>query len=166
MENKSLRPIPAPKGKAGSFEPAFWCGLKVSKEKTIDNCFLCRARAGQGVSEATSVARDTSMLASRRRTRGRKAGYSPKANISTPYALKASFQNYGWDMRTRHRTTRDSELKPSPHRPKSKNIGVTTKVTPIFLVEVAGLELAASSTRNWRATNCATPRNIDFKAEL
>ena len=26
------------------------------------------------------------------------------------------------------------------------------------LVEVAGLELAASSTRNWRATNCATPR--------
>ena len=27
-----------------------------------------------------------------------------------------------------------------------------------FLVEVAGLELAASSTRNWRATNCATPR--------
>ena len=33
---------------------------------------------------------------------------------------------------------RDNELKPSPHRPKSKNIGVTTKVTPIFLVEVAG----------------------------
>ena len=29
----------------------------------------------------------------------------------------------------------------------------------VFLVEVAGLELAASSTRNWRATNCATPRN-------
>ncbi len=29
-----------------------------------------------------------------------------------------------------------------------------------FMVEVAGLELAASSTRNWRATNCATPRNI------
>ncbi len=28
-----------------------------------------------------------------------------------------------------------------------------------FLVEVAGLELAASSTRNWRATNCATPRS-------
>ena len=28
-----------------------------------------------------------------------------------------------------------------------------------YLVEVAGLELAASSTRNWRATNCATPRN-------
>ena len=28
-----------------------------------------------------------------------------------------------------------------------------------FLVEVAGLELAASSTRNWRAANCATPRN-------
>ena len=28
------------------------------------------------------------------------------------------------------------------------------------MVEVAGLELAASSTRNWRATNCATPRNI------
>ena len=27
-----------------------------------------------------------------------------------------------------------------------------------FLVEVAGLELAASSTRNWRATSCATPR--------
>ena len=28
----------------------------------------------------------------------------------------------------------------------------------LFLVEVAGLELAASSTRNWRATTCATPR--------
>ena len=33
----------------------------------------------------------------------------------------------------------------------------------VFLVEVAGLELAASSTRNWRATNCATPRKITFK---
>ena len=33
-----------------------------------------------------------------------------------------------------------------------------------FLVEVAGLELAASSTRNWRATNCATPRFDDFYA--
>ncbi len=32
----------------------------------------------------------------------------------------------------------------------------------LFLVEVAGLELAASSTRNWRATNCATPRNEIF----
>ena len=27
-----------------------------------------------------------------------------------------------------------------------------------LVVEVAGLELAASSTRNWRATTCATPR--------
>lgn len=26
------------------------------------------------------------------------------------------------------------------------------------LVEVARLELTASSTRNWRATTCATPR--------
>ena len=34
----------------------------------------------------------------------------------------------------------------------------------LFLVEVAGLELAASSTRNWRATNCATPRFDDFYA--
>ena len=33
-----------------------------------------------------------------------------------------------------------------------------------YLVEVAGLELAASSTRNWRATNCATPRFDDFYA--
>ena len=33
----------------------------------------------------------------------------------------------------------------------------------VFLVEVAGLELAASSTRNWRATNCATPRNYTAK---
>ena len=31
-----------------------------------------------------------------------------------------------------------------------------------FLVEVAGLELAASSTRNWRATTCATPRYRDI----
>ena len=28
-----------------------------------------------------------------------------------------------------------------------------------FLVEVWRFELQASSTRNWRATNCATPRN-------
>ena len=28
-----------------------------------------------------------------------------------------------------------------------------------FLVEVTGLEPAASSSQNWRATNCATPRN-------
>ena len=27
-------------GKAGSFEPAFWCGLKVPEEKTVDNCFF------------------------------------------------------------------------------------------------------------------------------
>ena len=28
----------------------------------------------------------------------------------------------------------------------------------VFLVEVAGFEPTTSSTRNWRATNCATPR--------
>ena len=31
-----------------------------------------------------------------------------------------------------------------------------------FLVEVWRFELQASSTRNWRATNCATPRSIKF----
>ena len=31
-----------------------------------------------------------------------------------------------------------------------------------FMVEVAGLELAASSTRNWRATTCATPRLLTY----
>ena len=29
------------------------------------------------------------------------AGFSLLVNISTPYALKASFQIFGWDMRTR-----------------------------------------------------------------
>jgi len=29
------------------------------------------------------------------------AGFSPTANISAPCALKASFQIFGWDMRTR-----------------------------------------------------------------
>ena len=48
-------------------------------------------------------------------------GFSPKANISTPYALKASFQNYGWDMRTRHRAMHDSKLSSSPLQPKRKN---------------------------------------------
>ena len=37
---------------------------------------------------------------------------------------------------------------------------------PFLLVEVAGLELAASSTRNWRATTCATPRNFDIIAQF
>ena len=37
---------------------------------------------------------------------------------------------------------------------------------PFVLVEVAGLELAASSTRNWRATTCATPRNCDIIAQF
>ena len=31
-----------------------------------------------------------------------------------------------------------------------------------FLVEVWRFELQASSTRNWRATNCATPRNDEM----
>ena len=30
------------------------------------------------------------------------------------------------------------------------------------MVEVTGLEPAASSSQNWRATSCATPRNIKF----
>ena len=32
----------------------------------------------------------------------------------------------------------------------------------LILVEVWRFELQASSTRNWRATNCATPRFGDF----
>ena len=35
----------------------------------------------------------------------------------------------------------------------------TTRALFFFLVEVWRFELQASSTRNWRATNCATPRN-------
>ena len=48
----------------------FWSKWRVSEGKTVNNCFTRRARAGQGVSEATNVARDRTMLASRRRTRG------------------------------------------------------------------------------------------------
>ena len=40
------------------------------------------------------------------------------------------------------------------------------KSHPFVMVEVAGLELAASSTRNWRATTCATPRNCDIIAQF
>ena len=38
----------------------------------------------------------------------------------------------------------------------------TLAVVLLFLVEVWRFELQASSTRNWRATNCATPRSIKF----
>ena len=48
----------------------FWQGRKVSEAKTVDNCFCWRARAKQGVSEAMTIARETTMLASRRRTAG------------------------------------------------------------------------------------------------
>ena len=41
----------------------------------------------------------------------------------------------------------------------TKKEQITARAIRSFLVEVARLELAASSTRNWRATNCATPRN-------
>ena len=34
--------------------------------------------------------------------------------------------------------------------------------TLFLLVEVARLELTASSTRNWRATTCATPRSLYY----
>ena len=84
------------------------------------------------------------------------AGFSRAANISTPCALKASFQNFGWDMRTRILLRRTSSTQYTTS-PKRKN-RTARKEWFCFLVEVAGLELAASSTRNWRATNCATPR--------
>ena len=83
------------------------------------------------------------------------AGFSPRANISAPCALKASFQIYGWDMRTRILLRKTS----SSHSTALTKKRTTRKERFSFLVEVAGLELAASSTRNWRATNCATPRN-------
>ena len=41
---------------------------------------------------------------------------------------------------------------------QKKKEQITARAICSFLVEVAGLELAASSTRNWRATSCATPR--------
>ena len=44
---------------------------------------------------------------------------------------------------------------------KRKKEQTTARDVCSFLVEVAGLELAASSTRNWRATTCATPRFFD-----
>ena len=46
---------------------------------------------------------------------------------------------------------------------RNEKTQITARAICAFLVEVAGLELAASSTRNWRATNCATPRFLTPK---
>ena len=134
-------------------------------------------------------------------------------NISTPYALKASFQIFGWDMRTRTLLRKTSSslstttikkqitkwlqlkagfsllvniltlaayeqaqralrgeceldfalcAKASFHPHHNDKKADNQVVICFFMVEVAGLELAASSTRNWRATNCATPRKVKF----
>ena len=52
-----------------------------------------------------------------------------------------------------------SEVRTTHLRPKGKDRGLSQGQSSIFLVEVWRFELQASSTRNWRATNCATPRN-------
>ena len=83
-------------------------------------------------------------------------GFCRSGNIPTTYALKASFQIYGWDMRTRILLLQD-KFESEHHNDK---IADSQAAICSFMVEVAGLELAASSTRNWRATNCATPRKI------
>ena len=80
------------------------------------------------------------------------AVHSPVAKLPAPYAWKASFPIYGRGNRTRPCCCRGESLR--CHFDK-KAIG---RMPHGFLVEVAGLELAASSTRNWRATTCATPR--------
>ena len=43
---------------------------------------------------------------------------------------------------------------------KKKKRRTTARAVLLFLVEVWRFELQASSTRNWRATNCATPRLV------
>ena len=51
-----------------------------------------------------------------------------------------------------------NEVESSTASAKKKK--TTARVVFFFLVEVWRFELQASSTRNWRATNCATPRRI------
>ena len=88
------------------------------------------------------------------------AGFSPKVNISTPCALKASFQIFGWDMRTQfaprgsaniyqlhtkryHSEVREVGSRPHRIRPNKKR----PLRNGLFLVEAAGLEPTVSSTR-------------------
>ena len=51
-----------------------------------------------------------------------------------------------------------NEVESSTASAKKKK--TTARVVFFFLVEVWRFELQASSTRNWRATNCATPRYL------
>ncbi len=50
-------------------------------------------------------------------------------------------------------------VKFSSPTPAKKKKRTTRALFSFFMVEVWRFELQASSTRNWRATNCATPRN-------
>ena len=58
------------KEKPKLFDFGFWQGRKVSKAKTVGYCFHRSARAKQGVSEVMNITTETTMLASRRRTKG------------------------------------------------------------------------------------------------
>ena len=59
-------------------------------------------------------------------------------------------------------------LLPRAFYKNKKTDSFDTKVSEtigLLLVEVARLELTASSTRNWRATTCATPRQLYYYIE-
>ena len=69
---------------------------------------------------------------------------------SAPLLARRTPSNQRFEWSSRSHTT----IKQKKHR----------AVLFCFMVEVWRFELQASSTRNWRATNCATPRFDDFYA--
>ncbi len=68
-----------------------------------------------------------------------------------PRSWSVFFSLFGREVGSRPRLLRPNQKKEGPHK------GVL-----LFLVEAAGLEPTVSSTRNWRDTTFATPRNMRF----
>ena len=84
------------------------------------------------------------------------AGGSPLANILTLAAYERARRALRGVCEP---TVAKATVFEPRHRLRQKN-KPTARAGLFFLVEVAGFEPTTSSTRNWRATNCATPRSV------
>ena len=134
----------------------FWSKRRVNEEKTVNKRFLRSARAKQGVSEATKVARETTMLASRRRTHGARqyirsgGGIFAMANILTLAAYERARRALRGECEPNSRAGKmrtNISNEPSANIVKMREVGSRpcrlrqNKKRPsktVFLVEAAG----------------------------
>ena len=65
-------------------------------------------------------------------------GISSRMNIPTPCALKASFQIFGWGMRTQF-GARTPRVRPITHEDKNKNLNRINRFKDIFATEIRGM---------------------------